>query len=547
MHVTDLERIARSSSKPPIEKFKDLITAINDLTPNSEDVTQLMNVEVLPVRHTDGRLSLESPGATFSIVDRADYGRRFARSVPVLDFDFAQSQRLERFIGALSLMGRYMSRSVSEITSAIEGVRHIGMTNKLRQKAFAIVRYVWSTKALGSTPELMHFSCASHRRDENFPCDVLNREFLQSEVRASSDIKKELRLSINSETFVAESTRADLHIERTNSSFKIFVPDDRKSQILVWTSSMAGALMSQLSVHHQQAREALLKIMATESDSDLLEQILESEGIPCLAGIEPAKSSDLIREQEGVGFTPSSTVPTSPADEPTTPVREQAHRPESRGPIFGSGGTFALGESSFMFPDLLSPNRGISTPRTTSRSSRASSPRLEKHSRVPSEARSEDTTFPIDILLESHTPQLGGQHATQATPPRPMERQDAYVRLLDRVIQRAGRDCLPFWMYDFQDMLTALPADPRENANSSESSLAMFADRSEGLLKRDIKVGAAGELFVGIDSKKSWLLADNDNIRYSKPCFRSRSPASPATIGNQTSARRSVCIHTTGP
>ena len=114
MHVMDLVRTAQSSSKPPIEKFKDLITAINDLNPKPEDVTQLMNVKAFPVRHTDGRLSLESPDSTFSIVDRADYGRRFAGIVSVLDFDFAQCQRLERMIGALGLMGRYISRSVRD-------------------------------------------------------------------------------------------------------------------------------------------------------------------------------------------------------------------------------------------------------------------------------------------------------------------------------------------------------------------------------------------------------------------------------------------------
>ena len=388
----------------------------------------------------------------------------------------------------------------------------------------------------------MILSCAYHLRDEPFPCDDLNRELLHSEVQVSSNIKKELRLSINREIFVAESTRADLHIDRTNSSFKIYVPGDRKSQTLVWTSLMANALMSQFSVHHQKAREALLQIVATESDSDLLEGILESQGIPCLAGIEPAEPSDLIHEEGGVGFTPSSTVQTPRADTPSTPVRDQSYRPESRGPTFGSGGTFERGESSFIFPDLLSPDRGISTPRTISRSSRASSPGLGTHTRAPSEARSEEISFSTDIPLETHSHQSGAQPAAQATLPRPLERQDTYVRLLDRVIQRAGRDRLPFWMYNFQDMLNALPADPTEYANNAESSLAIFADLSEGQLSRDIRVGAAGELFVGTDPKKSWLLAHKDNIRCSKLCFRSRSLASPATIGNPTSARRSACI-----
>lgn len=138
--VSELVRIADSNEAPPMQKVKELIRDVNAWGPDRTALVDLMECDILPIKASDGHVSLGSRVDVFAIVDRRQYGDLFKARVPVLDFAFEDIHDLEPFISALSLQDRYMSHSIREVSDACDASIDRRLTRHMQEKAYALYR-----------------------------------------------------------------------------------------------------------------------------------------------------------------------------------------------------------------------------------------------------------------------------------------------------------------------------------------------------------------------------------------------------------------------
>ena len=75
-------------------------------------------------------------------MDHTDYGNLFRDKVATLDFSLEEVYFLKVFLQGLKLEPKYLLNAVIEETRVEGGVFNAELTNDLRQKVYAIARYI---------------------------------------------------------------------------------------------------------------------------------------------------------------------------------------------------------------------------------------------------------------------------------------------------------------------------------------------------------------------------------------------------------------------
>ena len=125
---------------PRLQALRDLIKELNSFGPRAPALDRLIGAPILPVKGTDGLIKLVKTTDPFAIGDRVHYLELFANKVPVMDYSREDIHRLESFISALGLEGRYMSRLVQERSMVGSASNDGKLSDRLKRKAYFIVR-----------------------------------------------------------------------------------------------------------------------------------------------------------------------------------------------------------------------------------------------------------------------------------------------------------------------------------------------------------------------------------------------------------------------
>ena len=143
-YIEELKLLVAGNKRPSVETVKELIQYINSMGPRQEALKELQHCPILPVKDVNGQITLRRPSDAFAIIDRHDYEYLFSGKVPVLDYTKEEAHELQPFISALRLVNRYMSLIVKEISTVTVALRDPKVTHSIRDKSYAMFRYVSS-------------------------------------------------------------------------------------------------------------------------------------------------------------------------------------------------------------------------------------------------------------------------------------------------------------------------------------------------------------------------------------------------------------------
>ena len=256
-----------------------------------------------------------------------------------------------------------------------------------------------------------------------------------------------------------EGEKAKLHIEESNNHLKLYVPQDRGDREICFVKVLPDRLAAYLGIQKSGAVEVLGHLLQTSAS--ILDQLLEEHGIVPLPWLEPVQQGAPSQEisesdEEDVGLPHQDLTSAEPCgSQRSTPERgrDAFQRTANAMPRPGSRTDSAYGrETEFSY------GRSTFTPATFTGSLNT--------------PRSSLTPAPPSVRLE-------------AAPIQTLPNAE-YVSLLNYVIAAAAAAVL---------QTLGLPplAEQNEPIELSETS---FGRRSENQIAHDIKVGAAGELYV---------------------------------------------------
>lgn len=257
-----------------------------------------------------------------------------------------------------------------------------------------------------------------------------------------------------------EGEKAKLHIEETSNHLKLYVPQKKLDRELCFFSALPDRLAAYLGIQEREARKVLGDIL--NGSASIANELLEEHGIVPLPWTEPIQQSTPSDENsendEDVSEARPGLTPRQPSgSRANTPERglDNFQRASSTRPrlasgtnsSYGRGTEFSYGLSAFT-PATSSFTDSLNTPRSSLTPTRVS---------VQLQAESIETPPNVD-----------------------------YVALLSYVIGAAAAAAL--------QTLSLPPL--AEHFEPPELVDTAFGIRSENPIAHDIKVGAAGELYV---------------------------------------------------
>ena len=307
-------------------------------------------------------------------------------------------------------------------------------------------------------------------------CQTLYQLLLHANVYETDSIVGSLEHTLLGETVTVEVSKTNLHIEESPESLNIYVPKDVKGQEIcylrllptkLFNETMMASIESNSTLAVDPSAVSIITAVFASSD-EVIDLILEE------AGIVPVPYPDQYEEE----------LPQSPpVNVLHSPGIDHQRNLENENESVGSG-----------------TQLGISTPQ-------ASTPSVQSASSAFTAASTYRAVPPPSSQTHSITP-LGSSF----TPPRPNVEplvQDnirlpfapnsgstEYRRLLDNVIcaARNRRGGFPSQgSFNLDELLHALPIDAATDVRAYDLP---FGVRTENQLAHDMKVGAAGELYV---------------------------------------------------
>jgi hypothetical protein len=237
-----------------------------------------------------------------------------------------------------------------------------------------------------------------------------------------------------------EQETGHLHIEKHNETWQIYVPRKRHIREVCYKSALPDALIKIFEVS-QASRESVGHVL--NSSILVLDDILERAGIGRVPGITPPLRAFEDMSQGESDSEESASV------EREVPLSDGFHpfRWDSTGSEAG-----------------LRASRRLDTPSAS----------------TFEEGRTPSSTYSYDVPLRSSVPVGLGRDLSH--------RSNAYRALLDNVIRIASRTQLP--------LFAALASSSNGQSHPDFDHEAAFGIRSQGEMRHDMKIGAAGELFV---------------------------------------------------
>jgi len=270
-------------------------------------------------------------------------------------------------------------------------------------------------------------------------------------------ITRNLEHTQNNKTVTVEVHSSKLHIEKDSEALKIYVPKDQKDQELCYLRALPTKLFNEIMMGDRSRNStlaadssavAIIAAVFTSSD-EVISYVLDE------AGIVPVPYPDEFDDENG------DRLEVSTADESTgSGTEDRIPTPEESGSSTGSR--------------LLSP-----TPAFSYRANNRSESRASRQPLISS------FDFPPPTPRNNTLPQFSVNSS-----------QTEYRRLLNNVIAaaRRKRGGLPMrGPFNFDGLMSALLVDLPEEPVSYDLP---FGVRNENQLAHDMKVGAAGELYV---------------------------------------------------
>lgn len=142
MFVEELKAMIEGERLPTIEEVKHFIDEINRREPREATLEELKPLNILPLKQMSGKVLVRNSHNFFVIIDRREYGKAFEGKYSMLDFTLEEVNELQPFLLALGLQSRYISRMVEEKSTVQGGTWDWILSDKFREKALAIFRYV---------------------------------------------------------------------------------------------------------------------------------------------------------------------------------------------------------------------------------------------------------------------------------------------------------------------------------------------------------------------------------------------------------------------
>ena len=101
---------------------------------------KLRSCACFPVREPSGQIVWQSSKDEFAIADRKEYGVTFRDKLNILDLSLEEVHSVDSLLKKLDLKKRYMSLTVTEGTSALDGDSDGKLSRDLQRKSWAICR-----------------------------------------------------------------------------------------------------------------------------------------------------------------------------------------------------------------------------------------------------------------------------------------------------------------------------------------------------------------------------------------------------------------------
>lgn len=288
---------------------------------------------------------------------------------------------------------------------------------------------------------LKDYSCILHYSEEGRePVGQTLRQLQSVLVYESVGFKKSLVLQLNEVTASVQSDSGSVHIEEVSNVLRIYVPRDDSDRQRCYSLDLPQALARYFGLRDSTAPFAFSSVFLTPEN--LIDGFLDRH--------------EIVRISPDISQHPESESPD------TTSLEAHA---EGDDVISGSEETEEGGE-------------GIGTPRDTPCPSPETAAELSRT--IATYYRT--STPPLQLFTVPHP-----DRASPDTVPRPVSENHRYIQLLDKVIGLAH-----------SLTLTEALRRPLSNVGSNENTShnLVFGVRSENPLAHDIKIGAAGELFV---------------------------------------------------
>ncbi|TGJ87512.1 hypothetical protein E0Z10_g1294 [Xylaria hypoxylon] len=511
-----------ASENTGISEMKQELWQFNSLLSVSRErlnTSPILNSRVFPVRSPDGSVALLSAASNdFAILDRKVLGMQFGELAKLLDFTFDEVHRLQPFLQWAGLDERRLSVRVTEVTAPVVSAENMLQESKLQIKprAYALCRIA------------AHLRSYKAQNPEAFYQLLLNSTVLETD-----EIRSELHLIEDGHTLKVEQFQAELHIEATEDTLRIYVPKDSVRQDICFLYNLPYALYkwmiddSGAAVEireSEQAKRIIQSILAANPSS--LELLLEKEGIVEL-GFPEFTEEEVVEEYtlsaaEDMHYFSSDIVfpqsshrhTTSQEQEPDTPIFSEG---DSATLVSEADSTEAESPVSSLYSPSPPPEKQMrSSKKSPSRGTSELSPSLRPVDYIvpsPGTVRtaptSPETIRPappspeaVRAAAPSPEPILFSQPPTPvpSRPSTPKIRDDldtpkgsAYITLLDTVINSARAASLPQkGTFDMSVMKVKLnEVHGTDNINED-----YFKLRTTRAIERDKMIGAAGELYV---------------------------------------------------
>ncbi|KAK5991975.1 Protein NO VEIN [Cladobotryum mycophilum] len=443
--------IARDGPKLSAQDAKETILAFNSLLQGKErelDPAPVLASQVFPVKLPNGKTAVWTSEMDFSLVDQKPLGDDFAARAVFLDFTMEEVRTLEPFVLWAGLDERYLTRAVKEKASVdpSKARRIYSPDRDMRMKAYALLRIAIAYKS----PRAL-------QSPDQFYTTLRNIKTLETYA-----ITSELVLTQNKKQIRVAKKQAILHIHEAPEGVTIYVPRDLKQQEVCFSGKLARHLYEWMMADPDPDTDTPVQQQTAKKPKPAVVNVIQ-----CILSAKTFALADIL-EQHGIGSIEVAEIEPERGiydDHPTTEAVAPDTVPESSQP---SGSNLERRDS--MDSLYTAPETPVSalpgTPSPVPSKSTVQSP--------PSVGPAGIANLPFIIPGQGRNQQWGGVGGVGAwnQPISTMPvREDGYVTILKKVVDVARRARFPASELDFSQW----------EGNQQE---------------RDIRVGAAGELFV---------------------------------------------------
>ena len=330
---------------------------------------------------------------------------------------------------------------------------------------------------------------------------------LTTSIFKSDGISKSLTLTQGRQSVSVESTKANFHLEQVDDRLHLYVPRNRCDREVCYIRQLPRNLLDFIKVQDPNA-ESIISGIICSSVLDVVDEVLKDAGIIEVPGVN--RPNDANDDQDSArGENEDVETVEVETSQSANLARVQPSTAINGISVVGSvadGGTPSPRGQYARRSISSSSSSGIFTPPLSSVATEPQGPPFVPFANQPHHQRSQSPQ-PTASAISSFS---------------------QYAALLDRIINAASRVMFPTrGTFDFGALRDALPSNldfqlPLETENETRLGYLPFGVRSMNQIAHDMKIGAAGELFV------STPIAHYDNfITHHLPVIGLRAPHEP--------------------